>query len=213
MGTGPGVRHGADLVLTEILSPGPHRFLIEAGSREGGRVMGRISGSVARVAPEDVHRATEIVAATSASMGRTMDPSGLRELMRTTLEHPRWEVVASRCLSCTNCTMVCPTCFCSTHEEVPDLSLEKVERWRRWDSCFNLAFTELHGMSVRKSGLSRYRQWLTHKLGTWHDQFGMSGCIGCGRCITWCPVGIDLTEEVAALRTPPGPKGTAGEHR
>ena len=213
MGTGPAVRHGADIVLTEILAPGPHRFLLEAASREGARVLQRLSGLAAQVAPEDVARAAEIVSATAASMGRTMDASGLRELLRATLEHPRWEIVASRCLSCTNCTMVCPTCFCSTHEEVPDLALEKVERWRRWDSCFNLAFTELHGMSVRKSGLSRYRQWLTHKLGTWHDQFGMSGCVGCGRCITWCPVGIDLTEEVAALRTPAGPKGAPGEKR
>ena len=211
MGTGPGVRSGADLVITEILAPGPHRFLLEAGSSEGGRVMERLSGSVARVGPEDERRATEIVTATSASMGRSMDASGLRDLLRSTLEHPRWEDVASRCLSCTNCTMVCPTCFCSTHEEIPDLAVEKVERWRRWDSCFNLAFTELHGQSVRKTGLSRYRQWLTHKLGTWHDQFGMSGCVGCGRCITWCPVGIDLTAEIAALRAPPVPKGNTGE--
>jgi len=105
--------------------------------------------------------------------------------------------------------MACPTCFCNTTEEVPELSGEKVERWRRWDSCFNSGFSALHGTSVRASTKSRYRQWLTHKLGTWHDQFGMSGCVGCGRCITWCPVGIDLTEEVAAIRTPVAPTQSA----
>ena len=47
---------------------------------------------------------------------------------------------------------------------------------------------------------SRYRQWLTHKLASWIDQYGVSGCVGCGRCITWCPVAIDITEEVAAIR-------------
>ena len=204
MGTGPGVRAGADLVLTEILTHGPHRFLLEVASEAGAAVVGRIPSTLAAAGAEDTERAEAIVAATAASMGRTMPTEGLPELLRGNLAHPRWEDVARRCLSCTNCTMVCPTCFCSSHEEVPDLDGRTVERWRHWDSCFNLAFTELHGQSVRKSGLSRYRQWLTHKLGTWHEQFGTSGCVGCGRCITWCPVGIDLTAEVAAIRATPG---------
>ena len=202
MGTGPGVSKGADLILTEILSPGAHRFLVEVGSPEGARVLRSVRSAPA---PEDDGRTVEaIVARTTASMGRQMETVGIRDLLASNLEHPRWDDVARRCLSCTNCTMVCPTCFCSTQEEVPDLDAQKVERWRRWDSCFNLGFTELHAASVRKSGLSRYRQWMTHKLGTWHDQFGTSGCIGCGRCITWCPVGIDITEEVAAIRQSPG---------
>ncbi len=208
MRTGPSVSGGADLVLTEVLGPGPHRFLVRAGSPRGAEVLSPLN---LPPAPEEDERTVgELLDRTTRSMGREMDPTGLRDLLRETLQHPRWEEVARRCLSCTNCTLVCPTCFCSTHEEVPDLSEEKVERWRRWDSCFNLGFTELHGAPVRASGRSRYRQWLTHKLGTWHDQFGTSGCIGCGRCITWCPVGIDLTEEVAALRVPVAPAGPPG---
>jgi ferredoxin len=116
------------------------------------------------------------------------------------LEHPRWDEVATRCLSCTNCTLVCPTCFCTSVEDVCDLSGERAERWRRWDSCFTMDFSYIHGGSVRASAKSRYRQWMTHKLATWIDQFGSSGCVGCGRCITWCPVGIDITEEVRAIR-------------
>jgi len=211
MGTGPGVSSGVDLVLTEILEPGPHRFVLEVGSPDGAAVLRRVPLSPASENDQATVRA--IVTRTAGSMGRTMNTDGIRDLLRTNLEHPRWEDVARRCLSCTNCTMVCPTCFCSTQEEVPDLDVEKVERWRRWDSCFNLGFTDLHGSSVRKSGLSRYWQWMTHKLGTWHDQFDSSGCIGCGRCITWCPVGIDLTEEVAAIRKTPGATATKGGTR
>jgi ferredoxin len=96
--------------------------------------------------------------------------------------------------------MVCPTCFCSSVEDVSDLSGEHVERRRHWDSCFNFSFSYMNGGNVRDNTRSRYRQWLTHKLGSWIEQFGASGCVGCGRCITWCPVGIDLTEEVAAIR-------------
>ena len=208
MGTGPGVTKGADLILTEILRPGHHTFLLEVAT-DAGR---------AAVAGVPVHRETagaeeearHIVDRTAHSMGKSMDTHGIRDLLLTNLDHPRWEIVAKRCLSCTNCTMVCPTCFCSTHEEVPKLGTDEVERWRRWDSCFNGQFSELHGQSVRKSTLSRYRQWLTHKLGSWQDQFGTSGCVGCGRCVTWCPVGIDLTEEVAAIRVVP-PKANGGK--
>jgi Fe-S-cluster-containing hydrogenase component 2 len=144
--------------------------------------------------------AREGVAAAADRMGRTMPADGLRELMAAATDSPRWDEVAGRCLTCGNCTMVCPTCFCTTVEDVTDLTGAHAERWRTESSCFDLDFSYLHGGSIRTSAKSRYRQWLTHKLGTWHDQFGSSGCVGCGRCIVWCPVGIDLTEEVAALR-------------
>jgi formate hydrogenlyase subunit 6/NADH:ubiquinone oxidoreductase subunit I len=131
---------------------------------------------------------------------RHLDTAGLRDLLYENFEHPRWDNVAARCLSCANCTMVCPTCFCTTVEDVSDISGNHAERWRRWDSCFTQSFSYIHGGSVRTSAKSRYRQWMTHKLASWTDQFGTSGCVGCGRCITWCPVGIDITEEVRAIR-------------
>jgi Fe-S-cluster-containing hydrogenase component 2 len=133
-------------------------------------------------------------------MGRQMDTTDIKGLLYRNAEHPRWNEVAQRCLTCGNCTMVCPTCFCSVVEDTADLTSETAERVRHWDSCFSLDFSYVHGGSVRSSPASRYRQWLTHKLASWIDQFGSSGCVGCGRCITWCPVAIDITEEVRALR-------------
>jgi sulfhydrogenase subunit beta (sulfur reductase) len=200
MGTGPAIKSGFDLSLTEVVRPGRHFFVVEVGSAAG---QGTLVGVPLRPAPkEDAKSADDLVATTAASMKRSVDTVGIRDLLVNHPEHPRWAIVAQRCLSCTNCTMACPTCFCQTTEEVPDLSGDKVERWRRWDSCFNSGFSSVHGTSVRATTNSRYRQWLTHKFGTWHDQFGESGCVGCGRCITWCPVGIDVTEEVAAIRLP-----------
>jgi len=140
------------------------------------------------------------VADAAGAMGRSMPAYGLHDLMTSSYDAARWNDVAERCLTCGNCTMACPTCFCTTVEDMTDLSGDHAERWQSWDSCFELDFSYLHGGPVRSSPRSRYRQWLTHKLGTWHDQFGSSGCVGCGRCIVWCPVGIDLTEEVAALQ-------------
>jgi sulfhydrogenase subunit beta (sulfur reductase) len=198
MNTGPKVKTGFDIALTEIMDDGGHRFLVEAGS-EAGRAM--LAGLPQRPATEnDLAAADAVTARTAASMGRQMPAGEVRELLMRNLEHPRWTDVAERCLSCANCTMVCPTCFCTSVEDASDLTGEETSRSRRWDSCFTMDFSYIHGGSVRPSTKSRYRQWLTHKLSTWHDQFGSSGCVGCGRCITWCPAAIDITEEVRAIR-------------
>ena len=198
MGTGPRAASGFDLALTEILDDGGHRFVVEVGSERGRALLDRAGGAPAT--DEDGREAQAIVERTARSMGRRLDTDGVKDLLYRNLEHPRWDDVAARCLTCANCTLVCPTCFCTTVEDVSDLTGDHAERWRRWDSCFNVEFSYIHGGSVRPSPRARYRQWLTHKLATWIDQFGTSGCVGCGRCITWCPVAIDITEEVAAIR-------------
>jgi len=200
MDTGPQVtdRTPHDLALTEVLDGDRHFFVFTAGSDEGREVLAELPMTPA--SGGEVSAAKERVSHAAASMGRSMNPKGVQQLLRENLEHPQWEDVAQRCLTCANCTMVCPTCFCTTVEDVTDLTGDHAERWRRWDSCFTLDFTGMHGGSARQSPKSRYRQWLTHKLSTWHDQFDSSGCVGCGRCITWCPVGIDLTQEIAAFR-------------
>lgn len=195
MGTGPAVDGGADLVLTEL--DGGRRLLLVAASERGREVAQELAPRPAEA--EDLAQADAIVAETAASMGRKLKTEGLVERLKAAAESPHWAEVASRCLGCANCTLVCPTCFCMTIDDVPDLSGRESERVRSWDSCFNLEFSYVHGGSVRQSLEARYRQWMTHKLATWHDQFGTSGCVGCGRCITWCPVGIDITAEAAAL--------------
>ena len=198
MGTGPHVDQGFDLSLTEVLDAGRHYFLFEVGTALGAEILADVPHTEAR--DEELLAADHVVAETAAHMGRTLDTANLHDLLMTNLEHPRWDEVATRCLSCGNCTMVCPTCFCTTVEDVTDLAGEQAERVRRWDSCFTSDFSFIHGGSVRGSTKARYRQWMTHKLATWYDQFGTSGCVGCGRCITWCPVGIDITEETRAIR-------------
>jgi ferredoxin len=201
MGTGPRAQTGYDLALTELLDEGRHEFLVEIGTAGGAEIMANLPHSSADA--DHQRAATDAVARTRTQMGRELDTTGIRDLLFANLEHSRWDDVAARCLACGNCTMVCPTCFCTTVEDHTDLANGTAERVRQWDSCYTMDFSHLHGGSVRASIKARYRQWLTHKLGSWIDQFGTSGCVGCGRCITWCPVGIDLTEEVAAIRLEP----------
>lgn len=202
MHTGPRVTTGADLVLTEVLEGTQHVLVVEAMTTLGEALLRHLPQRPAGA--EDMAAVAHLVANTAAQMGRHLDTRSIKDLLYRNLEHPRWEEVASRCLTCGNCTMVCPTCFCTTVTDVTDLSGARAERWRTWDSCFTLDFSYMHGGSVRATPQARYRQWLTHKLATWFDQFGTSGCVGCGRCITWCPVAIDITEEVRAIRASDG---------
>ncbi len=198
MGTGPKASSGFDLAFTEFLDDAGHRFLVEVGSARGAEVLAELEHRSAQEADERL--AEEELERTAASMGRTLDTDGIKELLYANAEHPRWDEVAERCLTCGNCTLACPTCFCSTVEDVTDLTGSEAERTRQWDSCFTFDHSYIHGGSVHASGRSRYRQWMTHKLASWIDQFGSSGCVGCGRCITWCPVAIDITEEAGAIR-------------
>ena len=198
METGPQVSSGYDISLTEIFPDGEHLFLAHAATPIGEELIAEIAAQPA--SKEQIAAATAAVRSAAHQMGRTMQTSGLKELLYRNVENARWDALADRCLSCANCTLVCPTCFCSTIEDSTDLAGQRAERLRKWDSCFTTDFSYIHGGSVRGTPRSKFRQWMMHKLAYWSDQFGTSGCTGCGRCITWCPVGIDITEEVRAIR-------------
>ena len=197
MNTGPEARSGYDIVMTEILGPDRHVFMAEAGTDAGREILAEVPQRQAEAV--DAEAVQKAMSEASARMGRQMVSGNLRPMANEQFDHPRWDELAKRCLGCTNCTMVCPTCFCTTVEDVTDLTGATAERWRRWDSCFTGDFTKVAGGNIRMSTKSRYRQWITHKLVNWVDQFGSPGCVGCGRCITWCPVGIDITQEAAAF--------------
>ncbi len=198
VGTGPAAKSGFDIGLTEVLLDGQHYFVARVGSEAGLRLLERIGARDATA--EEVEGAERLLERGFGRFVKRLEVSGLKEALYRGLESEAWKDVAERCLACSNCTLVCPTCFCTNVEEVTRLTEEGAERWRRWDSCFTQEFSYIHGGSIRASVLSRYRQWLTHKLATWIDQFGVLGCVGCGRCITWCPVGIDITVEAERVR-------------
>ncbi len=200
MGTASIPAH-VDVQLTEVYRDTQHYFVARAGSEQGKDILETMRLQAADSLQKAEADAT--VANGRAKLKKTLNTENLPAILKTNPLHPRWDEIADRCLSCGNCTMVCPTCFCTRTEDITDLEGEHSERWLQWDSCFTADFSYIHGGQVRQSTKSRYRQWLTHKLSTWHDQFGSSGCVGCGRCVAWCPVGIDLTEEASAIRSTP----------
>lgn len=192
-GDGPRAESGFDLALAEL----DEGFIVTAGSPKGEILLGQLPLEV--LDPAQQATADGEIAAAAQAQQRTLPSRNLRDGLFANLHHPRWDDVAQRCLSCANCSSVCPTCFCHAEMEEPALDGSHSAHYRQWDSCFTEGHSYIHGIVIRADTRLRYRQWLTHKLGSWHDQYGRSGCVGCGRCIAWCPVGIDITEEAAAV--------------
>ncbi len=190
---GPRVNYGYDIVLSEL----DEGFLVHGRSTKGLEFLNKLSTTSAT--EEQINKANFELNKAAQSQVRRLPSQNLKTALFAQLEHPQWEDIAKRCLSCGNCTSVCPTCFCHGEDELPALDGKTSEYFRQWDSCFTQGHSYIHGITIRATTAQRYRQWLTHKLGSWHDQYGRSGCVGCGRCITWCPVGIDITEEVQAI--------------
>ncbi|MDW3178257.1 MAG: 4Fe-4S dicluster domain-containing protein [Acidimicrobiia bacterium] len=198
MGTGPSSGPGYDLALTELVEGDDVRYVVQTGTDQGAQVFEALRSEAAT--DEELSAAKAVTAKAEATITRRLETNGIKELLYENLESPQWESIAERCLTCGNCTLACPTCFCTNMEDITDLTDDHTERWRVWDSCFSADFSTLGPKPERETTASRYRQWMTHKLGTWIDQFDESGCVGCGRCITWCPVGIDLTQELLTMR-------------
>ena len=194
MDTGPVADSGFDLALTEL---GRDRYAGTVGSEEGRRLLERIHHHP--LGDDDGEREERLLELAVFSQRRVMPADRVHDLLASTAESPHWDDVSERCLACGNCALVCPTCFCVSSEERVSLDGTTVERARHWDTCFSLEFSYMGGAPARHTIAARYRHWLTHKLSTWVDQFGTLGCVGCGRCITWCPVGIDLTAEIGAI--------------
>ncbi len=203
-GTGPAAAGGYDLALTELVDGARIHYVVDVGSERGARLMAMMPPRTMWPTTTGEHgRAEQVTAKAADTMTARLDTDladrRVADLLYDNLESDQWDDIARRCLTCGNCTLACPTCFCTNMEDVTDLSGAVTDRWRVWDTCFSLEFSHMGPGPVRAAASSRYRQWLVHKLGSWHDQFRESGCVGCGRCITWCPVGIDLRDEITAM--------------
>ena len=192
-GDGPEACFYYDIVLDEL----DEGFLLEGGSEKGQQVMAQLPLTPATAA-QQITAEQQVKSAAEAQKKKMPRKSQLAGLIKV-LDSDRWQAVAERCLACGNCTLVCPTCFCSKQESESDISLASASQVRLWDSCFSEDHSYIFGKTVRPTIASRYKQWLIHKLVAWQQQYGRSGCVGCGRCITWCPAAIDLVEEAQLL--------------
>ncbi len=193
---GPDARHSFDLALTEL----EDGFLIRSGTKRGQALQAQLNFPDAS---SEQYQEAEAQLKQARKQQRQLPEFEPAELIHLG-QHSAWQEVAERCLSCGNCTSVCPSCFCFSESEVPELNGTESNHQRQWDSCFSEGHSYIHGHHFRPDTKGRYRQWLTHKFGSWVEQYGRSGCTGCGRCISWCPVGIDPLEVLKQLNEQDG---------
>lgn len=187
---------GFDFSLIEL---NDQQYLATAGSLKAHEFALNLGFQLAN--EEVINTGLKLISRAEKKLTKRFEKEEVAKTLKSKLEDKGWENIASKCLACANCTMVCPTCFCTTISDITDITGEHTERWQSWDSCFNTEYSYIHGGNIRNSTRSKYRQWMTHKFSNWQDQFATHGCVGCGRCITWCPVGIDITEELNAMKT------------
>jgi len=195
LGDSPHADKGFDLAMTELNGEG---FVVEIGSDKGRIVLDKLN----LVAASGGQAQAALARIESAALAQTKTLPPIKQVeakLMANLEHPEWDDVASRCLSCGSCTQVCPTCFCHTQRDESNVIGTETNHTREWDSCFSIDHSYTHGDTYRADPKYRYRQWLTHKFSTWRDQFRTKGCVGCGRCVTWCPVKIDVVDEINTI--------------
>ncbi|MEJ2043371.1 MAG: 4Fe-4S dicluster domain-containing protein [Reinekea sp.] len=188
-GDGPEISGGYDLLLDEL----DDGYQVHFGTEKGLSIFEQLPlQSVTEAQEKQAQAQLEAVA---SGQERKLLQEDMYSNIFANLDNDEWDKIAETCLACGNCTSVCPTCFCHREVESAALDGQSSAHYREWDSCFNQDHSYIHGFTVRKSIQLRYRQWMSHKLGTWRKQYGRSGCTGCGRCIAWCPVGIDFVAE------------------
>ncbi len=189
LGAGPFLKAGFDVQLSDL----GDRFVVETGSETGAALIKDFPHifSEPRQADQD-----DLYEARLASQSRFEKHVNLEQVRRSILagrvNDAFWDSVAVRCFECGGCVYNCPVCTCFN---VVDrrVSADTVNRLRLWDTCMFKGFTRTAGGVVpSERKINRTKRWFHHKLVHWPEQFGMFGCVGCGRCAVSCPGRIDM---------------------
>jgi len=191
--TGPRLTYPYDLGLTCL----GETYLVEAGSQKGKEVLAKLKSEPASQA--HLQQKETLLEKAKKQMSKAFNLKKACQVLADNYEHPYWDEPSERCLSCANCINVCPTCYCYQIYRRANLSADEVAVFRSLDACHHLEFAAVHGGNFRPRRVDRLRHWVNHKIFWTIEQYGVPGCVGCGRCITWCPTAIDITEPVFRL--------------
>jgi len=195
VGGKPTGREGADL-FSSLLGDS---LLFEACSEKGRTFMANYSSFFQEPDRDDIKARDEQSEGAGEKIGK-VDVAGITEKLADLFGSPLWEEISRRCLGCGACTYLCPTCHCfGLYDEKYD---SKGARIRVQDSCmFPFFVLEASGHNPRDLIWERMRQRVMHKFFTTVKNFENMYCVGCGRCITACPVNMDIRETLREIVT------------
>jgi ferredoxin len=192
-GLSPGHVAGADMVLY----PDEGGYLVRAQTEAGEALMAEWPGEA--VAPGEAEAVAARYRSMETPLGRRIRLEGVAEALDGMFDHPMWEQIAARCLSCGICTYTCPTCHC--FQLTDEAKGEAGKRVRCWDSCMFPEFTRMAGgHNPRPDKKARVRQRFMHKLNYFVRRWEEYLCVGCGRCVESCPVGLDIAYVIEAVQ-------------
>jgi sulfhydrogenase subunit beta (sulfur reductase) len=192
VGGGPFSTEGSDLQLVDI----GDEYVVQVLSDKGEKLLGK--ARLEDAGEDKVSLMRRVAEDAEASMAPKLNIDGLKEKLDKMFDDPIWDVLTEKCLSCGVCTYLCPTCYC--FDIVDEARVSGGERIRLWDSCqFPLFTLQASGENPRPTSKERYRQRIMHKFSYLIDNCGRIGCVGCGRCVTECPVNLDIRQIITAI--------------
>jgi sulfhydrogenase subunit beta (sulfur reductase) len=156
-------------------------FLVESGSEGGEKLAGQFSSYLKAADERPAERETP-----GTDNLKTTKIAGL-------YANPEWETGVKWCLSCAACTTTCPTCYChEIADTVESSDTTKGYRIRNWSSCQLREFSRVSGdLFFREARSERFRFRIYHQIEYYRERYGVTMCVGCGRCISNCPTRID----------------------
>ncbi|MDY6874054.1 MAG: 4Fe-4S dicluster domain-containing protein [Chloroflexota bacterium] len=181
VGGGPFNTDGLDALVTEL----GDEYYIETLTDKGERLFAELP-----IASEEQQEQVQTLQSkVKGAMEPVFETDNLKEHLDDIFGSDYWDTIAESCLGCGVCTFLCPTCFCF---DIVD-EVQRSERVRNWDTCmFRIYSQEASGHNPRPTRKERTRQRIMHKYSYWLDHIGEIGCTGCGRCVRYCPVGLDI---------------------
>lgn len=195
IGGTPFSQEGLDLIFTELNGS----FYLEVITEKANKIIDKTSSLCTPVSAEESKQKKQLSQISKNKIKRQIDLNDIPEKLAGIFEHPIWKKFASNCIGCGICTYSCPTCYCFDMQD--ETKARQGRRVRVWDSCMFPEYT-LHasGHNPRPTRTERLKNRIYHKFKFNIDNFGVTSCVGCGRCITLCPVNVDLIENLLAIK-------------
>ncbi|MDH5376447.1 MAG: 4Fe-4S dicluster domain-containing protein [Candidatus Bathyarchaeota archaeon] len=188
---GPASSENVDVLLTDI----GEKYYVEVRSDKGKHLIASMKELLRSAKAEDENNVTYVEEKAIAAITRNMNIEGMVNKLDKMFENSLWKTIAMKCLGCGVCTYLCPTCNCFDIQD--ETALEKGARVRVWDSCMYPEYTlQASGHNPRPERVNRIRNRVYHKFNYCPKNYGVTACVGCGRCIDNCPVNIDIIDVI-----------------